>query len=291
VSWLVKLLGGGLGFAMGGPLGALAGVALGHGVDRWLSSPSPVQWRRPPGYYGAQTGGAGPGRGDFFYATFAIMGHLAKADGRVSEREIAVAETVMGRWQLPADQRRVAIGFFNRGKAPGFPLDRVLDGLRRDCLGQEVLLAVFLETQFQMAYAEGTVAVGQRALLLHAARRLGVSAAMLRLLGEAARLRWGTDAAEGARARFRPGRGGGQPGSGLGGTRAVDALAAAYSMLGVPSTASDAEVKRAYRRLLSQHHPDKLVSKGLPPHVLKLADEKTYQIRNAYEVVTRERAT
>jgi DnaJ like chaperone protein len=61
-------------------------------------------------------------------------------------------------------------------------------------------------------------------------------------------------------------------------------------VLGVPSTASDAEVTRAYRRLLSQHHPDKLVSKGLPPDVLKLADEKTYQIRSAYETVTRARA-
>ena len=64
----------------------------------------------------------------------------------------------------------------------------------------------------------------------------------------------------------------------------------AYAVLGVAPKATDAEVTRAYRRLLSQHHPDKLVSKGLPEEMIKLATEKTHEIRQAHETITRARA-
>ncbi len=68
-------------------------------------------------------------------------------------------------------------------------------------------------------------------------------------------------------------------------------LQAAYEVLGVSSDASDAEVKRAYRRLLSQHHPDKLVSKGLPEEMMKVASQKTHEIRQAYERIRDARGT
>ena len=43
-----------------------------------------------------------------------------------------------------------------------------------------------------------------------------------------------------------------------------DDLAAAYATLGVPADASDSAVRQAYRRLMSENHPDKLAAKGLP---------------------------
>ena len=57
----------------------------------------------------------------------------------------------------------------------------------------------------------------------------------------------------------------------------------AYKVLGVQNDASDAEVKKAYRRLMSQHHPDKLVSKGLPDEMIRIATDRTHEIRKAYE--------
>ena len=64
----------------------------------------------------------------------------------------------------------------------------------------------------------------------------------------------------------------------------VDSVATeAYKVLGVPQSASDAEVKKAYRRLTNQHHPDKLVAKGMPEEMVKLANEKTQEIRRAWE--------
>ena len=66
-------------------------------------------------------------------------------------------------------------------------------------------------------------------------------------------------------------------------------LSSAYALLNVAEDASDAEIKKAYRRLLSQHHPDKLVAKGLPEEMMKMAAEKTHQIRKAYEIIREQR--
>jgi len=62
-------------------------------------------------------------------------------------------------------------------------------------------------------------------------------------------------------------------------------LTQAYKILGISKGSSEAEVKKAYRRLMSQHHPDKLVAKGLPDEMIKLATEKTQEIRKAYDLV------
>jgi DnaJ like chaperone protein len=63
----------------------------------------------------------------------------------------------------------------------------------------------------------------------------------------------------------------------------------AYVILGVDKSLTDKELKRAYRRLLSQHHPDKLVAKGLPEEMKKIANEKTQKIISAYELIKKQR--
>lgn len=285
MGWLGKVLGAGAGLAVGGPLGALVGAALGHGVDR-LGLLERRSERGPSG----GPGRGGPARGGFLYPTFAVMGHLAKADGRVSEPEIALAESVMVRLQLSAQQRRAAIASFNEGKSPAFPLDRVLGALRQDATGRGVMLRLFLDIQFQMAYADGGPGTEQTRLLGHIARHLDISDALFSALDQMARFRRSSTGAGRERAGSWTGRTRGGPGAKQrppAGARS--GLAAAYAVLGVESTASETEVKRAYRRLLSKNHPDKLVSKGLPPEMLKLADEKTYQIRRAYETISRAR--
>jgi len=76
---------------------------------------------------------------------------------------------------------------------------------------------------------------------------------------------------------------------GFAGPQAAQMLDAAYRVLGVEAEATDAEVKKAYRKLMSQHHPDKLVSKGLPEEMVTMAKEKSQEIQAAYEQVRRAR--
>ena len=68
------------------------------------------------------------------------------------------------------------------------------------------------------------------------------------------------------------------------------ALADAYKVLGLTKTASDDELKKAYRRLMNQHHPDKLVAKGLPQEMMEMASKKTMEIKAAYELIKESRA-
>lgn len=273
MAWWGKLIGGAFGLMFGGPLGALIGGALGHGLDRGMDS---------------MVGGGELGPGErrraqnaFFAATFSVMGHLAKADGRVSEREIALAESVMARMELSPEMRRAAIDLFKKGKADGFALEDALERLRHDCRGRRALLQMFLEIQIQVAYADGRPGPRKEKILRHICVRMGIPEPLFRHLEQLARLHQtfgtGTPGDDG-RARRRPS------------SKKAD-LDQAYAALGVERKATDAEIKRAYRRLLSQHHPDKLVSRGLPEEMMKLAAEKTHEIRQAYETITRARTT
>lgn len=258
MTWWGKLIAGTLGFVLGGPLGAVLGLVLGHQLDKGVQR---------------LTGNAADDHARvqlaFFTATFSVMGRVAKVDGRVCEDEIGFARSVMDRMALSEAQRRVAIGLFSQGKSPDFDLDAALTQFRQECHGRVGLLQMFLEIQLQAAYADGELDDAERGLLLHVCERLGFSAHdfdHLEALARYAHEFVGTEPP----VRHAPPR---------------NRLHDAYRILDVAPEAGEDEVKRAYRRLMNQHHPDKLVAKGLPEEMVRLATEKTQEIKSAYEAI------
>ncbi len=276
MGWFGKVVGGLLGFAAGGPIGAMLGATLGHGVDRGVQKLA-ADMQLP-------LGDRQRIESVFFAATFSTMGHLAKADGRVSEAEIALAEAVMARLQLTGERRSAAIALFRQGKAADFDLQAVIERFRRECLGRRMLVQLFLEVQLQAAYVDGEPTAAKRRMLEDIRAGLRIPAVVFRQLENLVRMQ-----RQFGDARASAGAGGGGAGQRGRASTQGPTLSQAYAVLGVTPKDSDAAVKRAYRKLLSQHHPDKLVSKGLPEDMIKLATQKTHEIRRAYEMVQQAR--
>lgn len=270
MSLLGKVFGGAFGFLLGGPLGGVLGAALGHQFDKGMEG---IDGRSGASF---QPGNQRRVQMAFFTATFSIMGHLAKADGKVSRAEIDLAETVIRNMELSADMRQTAIRLFNEGKNTDFPLDDVLDQLRRECHRRTTLIRMFIEIQLQAAFADGNLDPIEEHLLLHICARLQFSQLEYQRLKTIFQ----------AQQRFS---GYGSERRGTSGRPQKPKIKDAYAVLGVPPSASDSEIKKTYRRLMSQHHPDKLVSKGLPEEMMKLATEKTQKIRKAYELIREKR--
>lgn len=260
MSWWGKFIGGAVGFSMGGPLGLLIGGVLGHKlVDK------PMQKGMDDNHELTQAA--------FFTATFSIMGHIAKADGRVSEDEIAMARQIMDHMQLDAQQKRAAIDLFNEGKKGTFDLQGVLLQFKQAAHRRTTLLQMFMEIQLHAAYADGTMAASEQAIINTIAQQLGFSSRHVEQLSILVRSNLGL----GANQYYQ--------GQSTAHKSEADLLKEAYEILGVSRSSTDAEVKKAYRRLMNQHHPDKLVSKGLPEEMIQLANEKTQQIKAAYELI------
>jgi DnaJ like chaperone protein len=252
------------------PWGAIIGLILGHFYDQSVDAT-----RRT-------TRGAGHGArvleiGErFFTATFEVMGHVAKADGRVSEAEIAAARKVMAELRLDGAQIHAAIQHFTRGKSRDFDLEDTMETLRAACASQPELIRVFLEIQVR-ATLEGVDMQGPaRTVVQRVAELLDVSRLELAHMEAVLRLR---------REQFRSTGGNGGQGSGQAAPKPGMKLDAAYQVLEVDAKASNEDVSKAYRRQLSKHHPDKLKANGLPDSMLEHAKQRTQQIIEAYELI------
>jgi DnaJ like chaperone protein len=259
--WTGKVVGGLLGLLTLGPIGAAIGLALGHqfdsnAEDERLAGPAP-----DPALI----------RDLFFRTTFQVMGHIAKADGRVSEREIEAARAVMAELRLDPAQVRAAIGHFTAGKQPDFALDAVLDALARACAGRPDLLRVFVEVQMRAALAGSDLGAAARARMQRIASRLGVSFLELAQIEAVLRIRRGAFAHAPAR------------------DTGAEQLAQAYRVLEVEPGVGNDELAKAYRRQLSRHHPDKLKANGLPESMVEHAKQRTQQIIEAYELIRERR--
>jgi DnaJ like chaperone protein len=276
MKWTGKVVGGILGGLTLGPIGLAVGIALGHQFDEYSGGPQPDP-RLSSSENLAEIGER------FFRATFRIMGYLAKADGRVSEREIAAARGVMSDLRLNAQQVQAAIDYFTVGKQGNFDPATELGGLRHACQGRPELLRVFLEIQIRAALAGNNMEGPVRDLLTRVAGRLGVAPLELAQIETVLRIRTGS---------FNQGRGQGAGYGSNGYARTnggAEQLDQAYKVLETTPGASKAEIVKAYRRQLSRHHPDKLKANGLPESMIEHAKQRTQLIIEAYELICERR--
>ena len=199
-------------------------------------------------------------------STFAVMGALCKADKIVTRDEINAVEHIFRMLKLHGEQREQAKTAFNRGKRADFDLDAAVDQFARVSRGRGPLLQLFLQLQCMAIAADGRIDSAEHEMLVRIARRLGLSEADVSQLEALLRA-------------------GGAGPSAASAESAENRLADAYAALGVTPETHAADIKRAYRKLISQNHPDKLAARGLPESMRAVAEERSREINSAYDLI------
>lgn len=261
--YLGKVIGTVVGLATGRVWLALAGLFLGHQFDRGFAAK----------FARTGEGGASLERlpASFVRPLFQTMGHLAKSDGRVSEAEIRAARALMHRLGLNAGQVREAIVWFQSGKAASFPLSATIREMRRTSGRAVELRRLFVHLLMETSLSKGTLHQRERALLWQVCTELDIGRVELAQL----------------EAMLRAQRGFRQSPQG---NADAERLAKAYETLGIPQTASNDEIKKAYRRLINRNHPDKLSGSNAGKVEIDGAQKRTRDIRSAYEMLKARRA-
>lgn len=253
-----KVIGTVTGLATGKVWLAVAGLFLGHQFDRGFAdrftrlSSAGVRLDRLPA--------------SFVQALFQTMGHLAKADGRVSEDEIRAARALMHRLGLNPAQVRHAIDWFQTGKESTFPLQATVREMRRNSGRAADLRRLFVHLLMESSLSKGSLHQRERALLWSVCNELGIGRVELAQLEAMLR----------AQRSFR---------HSPHGNADSERLAKAYATLGVTQSASNDEIKKAYRRLINRNHPDKLSGSHPDAGAIATAEKRTRDIRGAYEML------
>jgi DnaJ like chaperone protein len=271
MGWMGKLIGGTLGFAIGGPFGAIAGAAFGHTIDK-----SEELGRIESPFDGGSSGGADPftrNRGFgfpygrnlspqqqsqiiFFVGAFSMIAKVAQADGTVSREEVRKVEEFMDRdLSLDPESRKTAERIFHTAVRSAERFDDLAYQFYGQFKGQPQILELLIDILYRVAAVDSVVSEGEQKLIDRAGTIFNFSAQRMETIRN----------------------------------RYVSDLEKYYAVLGLDSKAADDEVKKAYRTLVNEYHPDKIASKGLPEEFTRFANEKFREIQEAYEKIRSER--
>jgi DnaJ like chaperone protein len=269
-----KFLGAALGYTFGGPLGALLGAAIGYAVDEDAGTPGVAAGSRV--WQGRHPGFTKESEREIAYVETLILflTGVARADGRVTGEKVEAIrrffrdQLVYGGAQYAIIARLIDESFHKEVDLP-----RECAAISARTVYEERLYLIQLS--YRVSVADGVLAEREEAFIGQAARLLGVEDHDLSMIAEQfARFRAGVGHGSGA------GSGGG---SGPGSRTVVNP----YAVLGVPSSASDDDVQKAYRLLAGKYHPDKVLHLG--QEFIDLAHRKFTMIALAYETIRKER--
>lgn len=196
----------------------------------------------------------------FFEVTFAVMGCLAKSDGVVSQEEIDIAKNAMNRCNLNKTQREEAKSAFTKGKSADYDLHGDLLRFRNQVGRNIFLLQLFLDFQMQTARADAGISYAKEKKLEEICQILGIS----------------TQSRQQGSYNYHA-------------QQNTNDLNEAYKTLGLSQSDSKQTIKQKYRKLMAEHHPDKLIAKGLPQEMIDIANEKTSKIQQAYRKIAKAR--
>lgn len=255
---MFRILGASVGFFILGILGLFLGYFVGSFIDRF----------RAFGSAGMNPFNAARRQSVFLETVFILMGKLAKADGRVSETEVSHVQQFMQKLGMTSDHRLKAIALFKQGAAADYDIHLRINEFLAVCGPSHNLKQMLLVYLIIMGLSDGQLNSAEEALLKEIAGRLGYSQIAFRQLLDMVM----------NQAHFAGGQ-----------STSASALDDAYKALGVSKESTDQEIKRAYRKLMSQYHPDKLMGQGVPEEMIAVATEQAKEVQTAYDLIKKNR--
>ncbi len=270
-----KALGISFGFMFGGPLGAIIGGVLGHMYDvdaQGKLAGGQIRCPRCGHTISPSSGGkctvcgaslsGQPLNSSFdrqflFYVSLAALAaKMAKADGVVTEDEIRAFDNFLRlELKLPSNERKIVARLFNEAKKSPHDASSIAYQFRELLGYQPDVFQMLIHLLFRIAMADGRFHPAEERYIKEVANTLGLT----------------PEAYEQIRALF------------------VKDTESAYRILGLSSQASDEEIRKAYKKLVMEFHPDKLIAKGVPEDFIKIANEKMAEINLAYDQISKER--
>ena len=252
MSWLGKMIGGTIGFALGGPIGAVAGAAFGHTfVDK-----------KEQAYLSS-----GPGAREtlssneqaqlvFFTAAFSMLAKICKADGNVTGSEISAVEKFMKQdLQLDLNGQQTAKNIFRQAVDSPESFNAFAIQFYSVFNTQPRIIELMMDVLLRVSTADGRISKEEETMLLSATRIFNYSST------DYGRLK----------------------------SKYVKETNKYYAVLKCYETSSNEEIKKRYRKLVTEYHPDKIEAKGLPEEFIKFANDKFKEIQEAYDYVKKER--
>ena len=189
----------------------------------------------------------------FTIAVIALAGKMAKADGSVSDAELEAFARV---FRVPPQEETHVRRIFNLARQDVAGYEAYAEQIAKLFVGNPAILEDVLDGLFEIAKADGVLHPAEAAFLERTAEIFGFAP------NEFRRIR---------ASHFAP------------------ELSDPYVILGVSYVASAEEIKKTYRRLVRENHPDSLMARGVPQEFEKLANDKLAAINAAYEALQKER--
>jgi DnaJ like chaperone protein len=260
-----KIIGTISGLATGRLWMALLGLLIGHQFDRKLAERFFHYQREDFNVHLDRLPEA------FIKALFQTMGHLAKADGRVTEDEIRTVRTLMHRFGLVPSQIRQAIDWFESGKKRSFPLLATIRQFKQKSARRVEIRGLFVRLLMEVSLSKDRLHQRERSLYWIVCTELDISRFELAQLEAMIRAQY----------EFC---------SSPQGNVDAQRVQSAYRSLRISESSTNAEIKQAYRRLMNKNHPDKLASRHPDAAAISEAERKTREIRGAYEMLKARRS-
>ncbi len=252
MSWFGKLTLGSLGLIFGGPLGAVAGAALGHllidnkgdFVNQTIRPTQRLQFRTTEKTQAA-----------YFISLFSIMGKLSKIDGVVTGDEIAVVQDFISNLPIGEGEKQFARQVFNEARESQYSIEDFAMQLYQAVKTQPTLLLSFLDLLFKIAAADGTLHPAEENSLKSVKDIFKISDGQF----------------ENIKAIY---------------FKDFDKY---YKILHCTPESSNQEIKSSYKKLVKDFHPDTIVSKGLPEEFIDFASNRFREIKESYDKIRQER--